>query len=84
MDYTSRVVLMNLEVKQRKSLSSETPENDRSRRSRVSQADVPAYSLDQALRIAEAIGENYAFKPTAPIHLAAGLSQHHRNPVNRG
>ena len=65
---------MNLEVKQRKSLSSETPENDRSRRSRVSQADVPAYSLDQALRIAEAIGENYAFKPTAPIHVAAAVS----------
>ena len=45
----------------------------KSRRSRVSQADVPAYSLEHALRIPHAIGENYAFKPTSPLDVAAAI-----------
>jgi hypothetical protein len=50
-------------------------DNDaQSRRSRVSQSDVPAYSLDQALRIVQAIAENYASKPTAPLDVAAALT----------
>jgi len=44
------------------------------RRSRVSQGDVPAYSLDEALAVAKAIGENYAFGPVKPLHLAAALA----------
>jgi hypothetical protein len=48
--------------------------NGKERRSRVSQGDVPAYSLDEALSIAKAIGENYAFKAIKPLHLAAALS----------
>lgn len=44
------------------------------RRSRVSQGDVPAYSLDDALAVAKAIGENYAFGPVKPLHLAAALA----------
>lgn len=48
--------------------------NEKERRSRVSQADVPAYSLEDALAVARTIGENYAFGPTKPLQLAAGLS----------
>jgi len=40
----------------------------------VSQSDVPAFSLDRALRIARAIGESYAFSPTAPLDVAVGLT----------
>ena len=54
--------------------SAEASRNDNARRSRVSQADVPAYPLEQALRIPEAIGENYAFKPTSPLHVAEAAS----------
>jgi predicted nucleotide-binding protein len=35
---------------------------------------VPAYSLEQAQRIPRAIGENYAFKPTSPLHVAAAIA----------
>src|SRR5204863_8564966 len=45
----------------------------KSRRSRVSQADVPAYSLEHAIRIPHAIGEDYAFKPTSPLDVAAAI-----------
>lgn len=49
-------------------------DNDaQSRRSRVSQSDVPAYSLSQALCISQAIVENYAAKPTPPLDVAAAL-----------
>src|SRR6267154_5650830 len=43
------------------------------RRSRVSQADVPAYSLEQALRVPRAIGDNYAFRPAKPLDVAAAM-----------
>lgn len=39
----------------------------------VSQADVPAYSLEQAVRIPRAIAENYALAPVTPLQLAAAL-----------
>jgi hypothetical protein len=42
-------------------------------KSRVSQEDVPSYSLDQALRIARALAENYAFKPTRPLNVAGAM-----------
>lgn len=44
------------------------------RRSRVMQTDVPAYTLDDALRVPRAIGDNYAFRPTRPLDVAAVLS----------
>jgi hypothetical protein len=43
-------------------------------RQRLSQKDVPAYSLDQALRVPKAIAENYAFKPTRPLNVAGAMS----------
>jgi predicted nucleotide-binding protein len=43
------------------------------KRNYVSQADVPNYSLDEALRIPNAIIENYASGPVTPIQLAQAL-----------
>lgn len=43
-------------------------------RTRLSQADVPGYSLEQALRIPRAIQDNYAGKPTTPLRVAAAMN----------
>lgn len=43
------------------------------KRSRLSQSNVPYYSLEEALRIPYAIGEEYASKPTSPLDVAAAL-----------
>jgi len=55
-------------------MKKENSGNGKDRRSRVSQGDVPAYTLDEALAVARAIGENYAFGPIKPLHLAHALS----------
>lgn len=34
---------------------------------RVSQSDVPAYSLEHALRVPTAIADNYASEPSRPL-----------------
>ena len=39
----------------------------------VSQADIPAYSLEQALRVATTISEHYSAKPVTPLQLASGM-----------
>jgi predicted nucleotide-binding protein len=49
------------------------PKQSNGKRSRVSQSDVPWYSLEDALRIPRAIGDHYAFKPTRPLDVAAAL-----------
>lgn len=43
------------------------------KREYVSQSDVPAYSLDQAIRIPTAIVENYANGPVTPLQLADAM-----------
>jgi hypothetical protein len=43
-------------------------------KTRVSQTDVPAYALEQALRIPRAIAENYASAPTPPLRVAKALN----------
>lgn len=43
------------------------------KRTRVSQADVPSISLDQALRVPRAIAEHYAKSPTRPLDVAIAL-----------
>ena len=40
------------------------------KQARLSQSDVPGYSLDQALRVVQAIADNYAYNPTRPILVA--------------
>ncbi|WP_143588711.1 MULTISPECIES: TIR domain-containing protein [unclassified Thalassospira] len=44
------------------------------KRSRVSQADVPAFSLSDALKVPMAIFENYAGDPTPPLGVASAMS----------
>lgn len=44
-----------------------------SKRTYLSQADVPGCTLEDALRVPQAIAENYAAKPTSPLNTAAAL-----------
>lgn len=48
-------------------------EQDKSKRSYVSQSDLPSRSLRDALRVAQAITDNYAGSPTAPHDVALAL-----------
>jgi hypothetical protein len=41
---------------------------------RVSQSDVPAYSLEHALRVPTAIADNYASEPARPLEVAAAMN----------
>ena len=43
------------------------------KRSRISQADIPAISLEKALRVPRAIADNYASHPTRPLDVASAL-----------
>ncbi len=54
-----------------KALRSTLPEQ---KRTRLSQQDVPSCSIEKALRVARAIGENYGFKPSSPIQVARALN----------
>lgn len=47
--------------------------NDAAKRSRISQSDFPNISLEEALRIAKGLWENYAGKGTAPHNVAMAL-----------
>jgi predicted nucleotide-binding protein with TIR-like domain len=42
-------------------------------RAYLSQADVPGVSLQKALRIPTAIGDNYGYKPSSPLQVAKAL-----------
>jgi hypothetical protein len=44
------------------------------KRTYLKQADVPSASLDEALRIAQAIFDHYAGKPTSPLYVAKALN----------
>ncbi|WAH64170.1 hypothetical protein [Xanthomonas hortorum] len=46
------------------------------KRAYVSQGEVPAYSLMQALRVPQAIADHYGFKPATPFNVAAALGVH--------
>lgn len=43
------------------------------RRARLSQEDVPGYGLDQALRVAQALADSYAYSPTRPLNVADAM-----------
>ena len=43
------------------------------KRSKISQADIPGVSLEQALRVATVIAEQYGKSPTRPFDVATGL-----------
>jgi hypothetical protein len=44
---------------------------------RLLQEDVPSYSLDQALRVARAIADNYGYKPSKPVNVAGAMGMTH-------
>jgi len=44
------------------------------KRSRLSQADVPAYSIENALRVSFAIAENYGSHPSSPLEVASAMN----------
>lgn len=47
--------------------------NIKKRKSRVSQTDVPAYSLTDALRVAHVLNDEFARQPVKPLLVAQGL-----------
>lgn len=49
-------------------------EDPKKRQTRLSQSDVPGYSLEQALRIPKALSENYAAKPASPLKVASAMN----------
>jgi len=42
-------------------------------RTYISQTDIPSFSLERAIRVPEAIGDNYGFKPSTPLQVAKAL-----------
>jgi hypothetical protein len=44
---------------------------------RLFQEDVPSMSIDAALRVARAIGDEYAFRPTKPVNVAGAMGMTH-------
>jgi hypothetical protein len=56
--------------------ASTTPEAKKPR-ARLSQEDVPSYSLDQALRVARSIGDNYGYRPSKPANVAGAMGMTH-------
>lgn len=56
-----------------KSAAKKKPIVEEKKRVSISQADIPAYSLEQALRVPRAIADNYNLKPTTPLKVAAAM-----------
>ncbi|MDQ1444914.1 MAG: hypothetical protein QOI20_1378 [Acidimicrobiaceae bacterium] len=52
-------------------MSEEETPTQATKRSRISQTDIPAVSLEKALRVPRAIAENYASHPTRPLDIAS-------------
>jgi hypothetical protein len=48
-------------------------EETASEKKRISQSDIPAYSLEEALRVPQAIADNYNLKPTTSLKVASAL-----------
>jgi hypothetical protein len=53
------------------------------RRARLKQSDVPAYTLDQALRVPEALRDQYGKQPTRPLMVAKALDMSPTGPTFR-
>jgi hypothetical protein len=53
--------------------ASATSASKKGRKNYVSQADVPRYSIDDALRVARAIADEYGKQPTRPLDIAAAI-----------
>ena len=57
-----------------KNKSNDKATTERKVRAYVRQTDVPGTSLDDAIRIPAAIGDNYGFKPSTPFQVAKALN----------
>src|SRR5690606_27657584 len=55
-------------------IMSEKVETEPKKKTRLSQTDVPGYSLEQALRIARTLHESYAAKETSPLRVASAMN----------
>src|SRR5688572_24294669 len=53
--------------------ASKAQADEKRNRTYVSQADVPAYTLAQALRVPQAIADNYGKNPTKPLRVAEAM-----------
>ena len=53
--------------------SSKAVANDKARKY-LSQTDVPSSSLEKALSVAQAIRDNYGYKPSTPIQVASAMN----------
>lgn len=53
------------------------------RRTRISQEKVPVHTLSEAMRVAKALAESYAFKPTAPLLVAKAMDMQPTSGVFR-
>lgn len=49
------------------------PPAEKAKQTRLSQSDVPAYSLEDALRVSAALSENYAGGPATPLNVAVAM-----------
>ncbi|MEW9623579.1 TIR domain-containing protein [Rhodanobacter geophilus] len=49
------------------------PQPSSTKRSYVSQADIPAFGIEQAIRIPQAIADNYGKSPTKPLRVAQAM-----------
>ena len=54
--------------------AAELAEDEEPKRVKVSQADIPAYSLEEAMRVPRAIVENYNSKPATALKVAAAMN----------
>src|SRR5438105_2186337 len=50
-----------------------TPADAEGRRNYISQADIPAFSLQHAMKVPQAIADNYGKNPTKPLRVAQAL-----------
>lgn len=57
-----------------KNQSKSTTKSEPSKRTYIKQSDVPLMSVDEALRIPQAILDHYAGKPTQPLYVAKALN----------
>ena len=60
------------------------PAKTKSPRAYLSQTEVPAYSLDQALRVPQAIADSNAYKPTRPLQVAEAMKMQPNSGGFRG
>ena len=56
------------------SAAESTSSGPKARKARLSQEDVPGYSLEQATKVAQAIADSNAYKPTRPLAVAQAMN----------